>query len=183
MFARKCIVYIPTRIEAKEFIETNHLQGHTNFKYAYALKYDNEILSMMTFSSLRIALGGIPNNNCYELIRFCNKLNTNIVGGASKLIKAFERDHMPSTLISYADRRWSNGNLYKIIGFSPMGFTNPGYWYFQNNSMIREHRYNFRKDRLVKLGFDKTKTEFEIMSDRGYFRIWDCGNSKWVKYY
>lgn len=40
------------------------------------------------------------------------------------------------------------------------------------------HRFNFRKDVLVKEGYDKEKTEFQIMNERGFFRIYDCGNLK-----
>jgi hypothetical protein len=31
---------------------------------------------------------------------------------------------------------------------------------------------------LVSKGYDATKTEFEIMNELGYERIWDCGSFK-----
>ena len=37
-----------------------------------------------------------------------------------------------------------------------------------------------KKDKLVKEGFDSLKTESEIMSERGYLRIYDCGKKKFV---
>ena len=40
------------------------------------------------------------------------------------------------------------------------------------------HRYDFRKDALISEGFDKNKTEFEIMDDREYLRVYDCGSMK-----
>ena len=46
--------------------------------------------------------------------------------------------------------------------------------------MNRHHRYNFRKDQLVKEGFDASKSEFTIMEERGYYRIYDSGQTKWV---
>lgn len=39
---------------------------------------------------------------------------------------------------------------------------------------------NYRKDKLVKEGFNDNKTEIEIMYSRGYYRIFDCGSRKWV---
>jgi hypothetical protein len=33
---------------------------------------------------------------------------------------------------------------------------------------------------LVKEGFDKNKTEREIMEERGFNRIYDCGNKKYI---
>ena len=50
------------------------------------------------------------------------------------------------------------------------------YLYFYIINKKREHRYKFRKDILISEGFDSNKTEQEIMSERGYNRIYDCGN-------
>lgn len=41
----------------------------------------------------------------YELYRFCNKINTNIIGAFSKLLKYFEKKYEPKSLISYGNRR------------------------------------------------------------------------------
>ena len=57
------------------------------------------------------------------------------------------------------------------------------YFYIKSNEVKRYQRFNFRKDKLVKLGFSKNKTEWEIMKDLGYLKIWDCGNKKFVKKY
>lgn len=35
------------------------------------------------------------------------------------------------------------------------------------------------KHKLVKQGFDPLLTEQQIMDQRGYYRIWDCGSTKW----
>jgi hypothetical protein len=32
---------------------------------------------------------------------------------------------------------------------------------------------------LIKEGYDGSKTEKEIMWDRGYYRIWGCGQYRW----
>jgi hypothetical protein len=45
---------------------------------------------------------------------------------------------------------------------------------------VREHRFNWRKSKLVKLGFDILKTEEEIMNENGYYRIYNGGNRKWI---
>jgi hypothetical protein len=40
----------------------------------------------------------------------------------------------------------------------------------------RENRFNYRKDILIKEGFDKNKTEHDIMLERKLYRIYDCGS-------
>jgi hypothetical protein len=67
--------------------------------------------------------------------------------------------------------------MYETLGFNKISQSKPNYWYVIND--IRYHRFNFRKSILVKEGFDKNKTEKQIMFDRGIYRIYDCGNIRW----
>jgi hypothetical protein len=48
---------------------------------------------------------------------------------------------------------------------------------------MRKHRFAFRKDKLVKEGFDPSLTEYEIMTNNGYNRIYDCGSLRYCKIY
>ena len=43
----------------------------------------------------------------------------------------------------------------------------------------REYRFNYTKGKLIKMGYDANKTEWDIMKEIGYDRIWDCGNLKY----
>jgi hypothetical protein len=131
----------------------------------------------MTFSKLRKNLKQNDIEGNFELLRFCNKLNTNIVGGASKLFKYFINTYNPLKIISYADRDWSDGGLYQKLNMSPLQPTTPGYhWY---KSKIKYNRFNFRKDLLVKQGEDPNLTEYEIMLKNGFYRVWNTGNLKY----
>jgi len=116
------------------------------------------------------------NINEYEMLRFCNKLNISVIGGASKLFKYFINNYKPNYIVSYADRGYSNGNLYKQLGFELNSITLPNYYYVVDG--IRKYRFNFRKDILVKQGFSKNKTEHEIMLERKIYRIYNSGNLK-----
>jgi len=40
------------------------------------------------------------------------------------------------------------------LGFMFTGNTKPNYWYFKSHEYILHYRFNFRKDLLVKQGFD-----------------------------
>ncbi len=42
-----------------------------------------------------------------------------------------------------------------------------------------ENRIRFQKHKLIKEGFDRNKTEHEIMLERKIYRIYDCGNLKY----
>jgi hypothetical protein len=64
--------------------------------------------------------------------------------------------------------------MYSAIGMQFVGYTSPGYFY--SNGSRKEHRFNHQKHKLVEMGYDATKSEYEIMRGRGYYRIWNTGN-------
>jgi hypothetical protein len=173
IYARKCQIKEVTHIDSKKFLNMNHIQGQLNSSIRLGLYLDDELVSLMTFGGLRKALGTSQKDGSYELLRFCNKLNTTVIGGANKLLKNFINLYKPKEIISYADRRWSIGNLYIKLGFDLNHYSQPNYFYVINDK--RNNRFNYRKDVLIKEGFDKNKTEHEIMLERKIYRIYDSG--------
>jgi len=163
----------------RKFLDENHLQGFVGSKIKIGLYYDDELVSLMTFGKKRKFMNMESKTGEYELLRFCNKLNINVIGGASKLFNYFIKNYDYCNLTTYADRSHSNGNLYKTLGFDFVCKTTPNYFYIIDN--IRKYRFNFRKDILVKEGYDKDKTEHEIMLERKIYRIYNSGNMKYVK--
>lgn len=179
IFARNCIIREINSKLSSEFLNNNHIQGNVNASIRYGLFYNNELVSIMTFGKLRNVLGNkIKNNNEYEMLRFCNKINTQVIGGASKLYKHFKIKHIPNKVISFANKRYSNGNLYKQLKFIYVSDTLPNYWYVINKK--RMHRFLYRKDVLIREGYDSNKSEHQIMSERNIPRIYDCGNIKFA---
>ena len=179
IYGRKCEIKEVKTKDKTIFLNENHIQGAVGSKYNIGLYYDDELVSIMTFSNLRKVLGLNHKDNNYELIRFCNKLNTTVIGGASKLLKYFIKTYSPSRLISYADRRWSTGNLYDKLDFKYMNNSKPNYFYVINNK--REHRFKYRKDMLISNGYDPKLTEHQIMTNRQIYRIYDCGTITYEK--
>ena len=114
-----------------------------------------------------------------ELIRYAPLRNVCVIGGAGKLLKHFIRTYNPEKLISYADRRFSLGDLYYQLGFKLKHISKPNYWYFpKSDPMDIKSRISFQKHKLSKKlpNFNIKKTEWENMQINGYDRIWDCGN-------
>jgi hypothetical protein len=178
IFARNCTIREVTYKESKLFLDENHLQGDCKSSIRIGLYYNDELVSLMTFSKLRLPLSQRGLDDVYELTRFCNKTYHTVVGGASKIINYFIKKYRPEEIHTYSDNMISDGNLYQKLGFEYKHTSNPGYWYVING--IRKHRFNFRKHKLVENGFDSNKTEEEIMLERGYHRIYNSGNKKWI---
>jgi hypothetical protein len=104
----------------------------------------------------------------------CSEINTIIIGGASKLFNHFIKNNKPKYIISFANRDWSIGNVYSKIGMVQLKYTSPGYFYCKGKQ--RYHRYKFQKHKLVAMGYDINKTEYDIMNELGYYRVWNTGN-------
>lgn len=178
IYARKTQVVQIDNSEATKFCNTNHLQGGCTCKVSLALKADNEIVAVMTFGKPRF-----NKDYNWELLRYCCKKYTTVVGGASKLLKYF-RAHYSGSIISYANLRWSNGNLYEKLGFTYLRKTDLNYFYFKVKheiipvDMVLHSRVEFQKHKLKdKLPiYDPNLSEKENMYLNNYRVIYDCGN-------
>jgi len=122
---RKCTVDIVDNSATKEFLNNNHIRGYCSSAHNYGLYYDSKLVSVMTFGKPRYA-----KEFDYELLRFCNIKDISVVGGASKLLSAFIRDANPQSIISYADRNWSGGQLYRSLGFENVTVKDDNYGFF-----------------------------------------------------
>jgi len=172
-YARKCQIMKIDKKISNQFLDKYHLQGKDNSSYQFGL-YDNlELLSVMTFGKRTI--GGSKTVN-FEMIRFCNKSNVQIVGGASKLLKYLIKHYNISYIKTFADLRYSDGTFYKKIGFKFKHISQPNYFYIIDKK--RHHRVAFQKHKIKdKLQFfDSSLTEYQNMLKNGIDRIWDCGN-------
>ena len=155
-----------------EFLNDNHLKGNCPAFVRYGLFYENELQAVMTFSESEYKQ--------YELLRYCSKQGVNVVDGASKLFEEFTRECNPVSIISYSDRMWNTGSLYKQLGFEYSHSTSPEYYYTRDHIHF-ENRVAYQKHKLKnKLEiFDPDLTEWENMQANKYDRIWDCGNDVW----
>jgi hypothetical protein len=176
IYARNCQIKYVKNKELKVFLNQNHIQGWCVSKINIGLFYNNEIVSVGTFGHLRKNLGQKSINDNFELLRFCNKNNINIPGSFSKIMSHFIKEIKPTKLISYCDMSYNSGKSYLLQGFTLQKETAPNYWYFHKDIGVRINRWNFRKDKLIKEGFDENLTEIEIMKNRGYYRLFDCGS-------
>lgn len=179
IWARKCqIKEITDNKITKDFLENNHIQGNINSSIKIGLFYNDELVSIATFGKLRKSLGNKNLDDEWELLRFCSLINTNVIGSASKILKYFIKKYNPFKIHSYSYNDYTDGDIYSKIGFTYISDNMYNYYWIKDKK--RYHRFNFRKDKLVKLGYDKNKTEKEIMYELGFFRIFDCGSKKYT---
>jgi hypothetical protein len=97
--------------------------------------------------------------------------------GASKLFSAFIKEHQDESVVTYADRRYSYGDVYLKLGFKLLHISKPGYFYHSSKKGIVS-RYQAQKHKLKDLlgeGYDETQSETQNMINNGFEQIFDCG--------
>ena len=169
VMARKTRVVKVASKDSSAFYEENHVQGGYHSKQNYALFLGDEMVACMSFKM---------NYGYMDLVRYAT--SKNVVGGFTKLLKAFLRDNPEvEEVVSFADIRYSDGNLYASNGWELVSQTKPNYYYVVDG--MRFKKQNFRKKKLeVLLGdlYDPSMSERQIMEALDIPRVYDCGLMK-----
>ena len=169
VYARKCIVKEIDTKTKNDFLNNYHIQGEDKSKIKLGLFYKQELIAVMTFGKPRF-----NKQFNWELIRYAT--SKHVIGGAGKLLSFF-RKYYTGSIITYADRRFSKGNMYEKLGFTLNGISQPNYWWVKDNEILSRYqtqKYNLKD--ILKDKFNPDKTEIENMIDNGYYQIYDCGN-------
>lgn len=165
IYARNCeIKEVKDNKLIRQFLDENHLQGYRSSKIKLGLFYNDELVSLMTFGKPYLSKS---NKYEWELYRFCNKLNTSVIGGFNKLFKYFIKNYNPQSILTYSDFAKGNGNVYEKIGFKQLELTKPNYVWWNKDEILTRYQ-------------TQMKDEVKVMEEQGFLRIFDCGNYKWV---
>lgn len=187
LFARNLTVKNVSYSESIEFLNRNHVQGSTSSKIRIGLYRGDELVSIMTFSKPRGLMGNKTKseNFDWELTRFCSKLNTTVVGGASKLFRHFLTTYQPKSVSSFSSRDCTTGGVYSKLGFQIDGYTDPGYVWVDSKTDRAYNRSVCQKSNLTKLLNDDsidivTQSESQIMRSHGFVQVFNSGLIRWV---
>lgn len=175
---RKATIREITWREAKPFLEKHHMLGagragrHTIGAY----DPDDNLIAVMVW--------GIPSNEQgktaeMEMTRYvCTKANH--PGLASKMFRWSVREYGFEEVIAFVDLRFFEGAFKQIAGFEKVSQSQPTL--FWTNGIDRKKRRFETKRTLLKrpefIGRNMTKKD--MLKELGYYRIWDCGKSKFV---
>jgi len=172
IFARKCSLIDVSTNNKKLFFDQHHIQGNGPGSINLGLEHNGNLVACMSFIKHK--------HHHYYLNRYATSCT--VVGGFSKLLKWFENTVSWNTIVSFADNRWSNGDLYFQTGWTLDKVIPPDYSY-SPDSKQRLHKFNYRRIHLPK----KLKHYDELLSERqncdanGVLRIWDCGKMRFIK--
>ena len=160
----------------REFFERNHIQGgNIRSHYNFGLFHKNDLVACVSYG---------PNSrqtsesNAIYLNRLAFESNTQVLGGASKLLKNSIRvlkENGALKIVTFSDNRWSNGKIYENVGFNFDKYQEPKYIYYKLGTNKFETRSAQSMIELTKGGNEKEKA-----LELGWSRVYDCGKKRWV---
>jgi hypothetical protein len=161
---------------AKEFCTRNHIQGACGATVHLGLMFENDLVACMSFQKGSGGRGKITEGT-WNLARYAT--SRLVVGGASKLLKAFTLQFDPKQVVSFSDNRYSKGDMYRQLGFSLVKVSDPDYTYVVNNRRI--HKSNYQRKHLSKKlkVFNPEMSEKQNCEANRIYQIYDCGLTKW----
>jgi hypothetical protein len=174
--ARECETRLISKNLCDEFMEANHIQGKDNHFVSFGLFHENELVGAIT--------GGThPQRHTKEdkgiyLNRLAFKANTTITGGASKLMAAlveYAKNSGFECIKSWSDNRWSEGNVYKKLGFEfESEKDKDGSRGLADGSIWPEYQCVVKGKRVSKLMAEKMG-----LADLDLQKVYDCGKKRW----
>ena len=140
------------------FLQQNHMWGATKARYYYGLylpssedggTYD-QLVALATFPTKRTILNGSSStikSRSVELLRFCTLVNWTVVGGITKLIRAFINEQNESSnpvdyIVTVVDRDWGGGEQWHSIGFDTLHVMNPLFMVVKENQTLKAMQKN-----------------------------------------
>lgn len=78
----------------------------------------SDLIAVATFSNARKWIKNGKEIRSYEWTRYASLPDLRVSGGMGKLLKAFIKEIQPDDIMSYADLEWSEGRVYKALGFT-----------------------------------------------------------------
>lgn len=172
IYARKCSIKELTNDEYNKFCKNNHIQGIRTTNIKIGLIFNNKLIQVLGINK--------HHKYNYEIIRLCSKLNISIVGGASKLLSYFIKNFNPETIMTYADRRYSVGDIYLKLNFKLLKITSPNYFYTKGTKLLSRQQFQKHKLESKLANFNSSLSESQNMLNNGFRKIWDAGHYKFI---
>ena len=167
VYARETIIKDVDKKQASQFLEDYHILGTTNFKKAYGLYSEDELLCLITI--------GHHHRNSEEIVlsRFVGKYDVTVVGGLSKLTEHAFKIHGP--ISTWIDLRFSNGQSWINNGWGLVNQLRPDYFYYNIRTLEIVSKQSRKKSTV---NTPSSMTEHEHALSDNLRRIYDCGKLK-----
>ena len=147
IYARSTRVAPVELVRAFSFVAENHKKGAPNAgknTRAAGLYAEDELVAVAVFCNPRTA--GMQKKYTRELLRLTFKRDTQVIGGASKLIHHFLKEEEPWDLFTYQDTGGEASDVYEHAGLKLVGPKSPTKKVLVRDGITYKEAENNRKD-------------------------------------
>lgn len=162
-------------IDSLKYLKEFSLQGICNTQdVCLGFKdYEGNIISLMSFVRL--------DGNTWELLRYC--FSHNVINKGYKILNYFINVYNPKSIICHRDISKFSEKFFTKLGFKLVVTDKPNkHWYSSKDSrhltdtMLNTVGYNT----LFGTNFEANISNVELIIQRGYLPVYDCGQSTYI---
>jgi hypothetical protein len=161
--ARKTTLKEVTTALAKSFLEQHHIKGYKPAKHI-GLFLNEELISIMSYK--------IQESKIIKVERFCSKINTNVVGAFSKLLKGITNLVGNLSIHYWVDLRYGTGKFLLNHSFVLDKETQGWEW--------TDYKTTFNRLKCRANMDNRGLSEKEHAKELGLHKIWDAGQRLYV---
>jgi predicted transcriptional regulator len=173
--ARDCELKEIDKKISQAFLDAYHIQGRDSSLVSFGLLHNNELVGVMTG-------GNHPRKSSKKskvlyLNRLAFKSDVTIVGGASKLLSAlkqYAKANKFTEIHSWSDNRWSEGSVYKTLGFTFSSQREKGRG-LKDGSIWPEFYYAMDGNLHSRAAIKRMG-----LNERDLTKVYDCGKKRWI---
>lgn len=137
VFARKTLVKRVDKPVSSAFFNACHTYGDASARYRYGLFLGEEMVACASFSSPRTWNRPEGPHKSAEWVRYASLPDVRVAGGMGKLLNRFIEEARPDDVMSYADLEWTDGEVYRKLGFREESFRPPVRFVIEPESFVR----------------------------------------------
>lgn len=159
--------------EAREFFDSNHIQGFSSGSYYIGLYDESGILCAA------IALKK-DKTNSFHIVRYAT--NRNVADGFAKLLTYTVKQYDPAKFVIVSDNCMADDSLYKEAGFNTDKEMSPDFMYRIGRKRKPKSEYTISKFKSnPALKWEPDTTARGLADLNNLERIYDAGKIRWVK--
>jgi hypothetical protein len=161
-------------VDTKVLLDSFHYNGSRSASYYFGILYNNVVIGCVLLAKPTRQTSHYD----IELVRMCLNPEFRIHGIWSYISKNVLKKYFAGkTIVSFSDNRRDTGGVYGHMGFVFDGTIGPDYYWCMKDR--RFHKSGLRKTKEEKLS---GLTETELREEQGYYKVYDVGKTRWVKF-
>jgi hypothetical protein len=165
--ARKCKISQVNTSDAMLFLNENHIKGYIHSNHI-GLYYNDNLVSIISYK-----LGRSKKSRFIKIDRFCSRVNWNIMGGFSRLIKNVQ-SQLPDLPVHYwVDLRYGTGTFLINQDFRLEKETLGWEW--------TDFKTTYNRLRCRANMDDRRLSEADYANERKWSKIYDAGQRLYIK--